>query len=669
MRSKKAYAALGMVAAASLVMTACAGGGGRPVVQTVVVKETAVVVETKEVIKEVEKVVEVTAAPLAEWTTPNPILGNENIRKAIAQCSNRSELIASVYPFLSDDDKAKLLMDTFIPKDSAWYAKNVDPNAAVVDYTYDITAAGKLLDDAGWKLPDGAALRANDKGDPLTLKFTTTNAQFRQTWGAVFVKQMQSCGVQLLPSYIPGSIWFGSNSGLRRRDFELGAYAWVGEPEPPGYTLYACEQVPMPTNNWDGQNYMGWCNEKASTAVKSQANMLNKDERKKQYLIVQEEFSKDMISLPLFQRVEANAYNKNLKGLKSDPTEYFTASADQWDLPNKKTLVIALTQEPASMFSIQESSAVQRNVAQLVFGQDTTLYAYDYQPYAFEGDKYPTIENGGTVNGEVEIKDGDKVVNANGDVGTFKGGKLLADDGKELSLKVKTLAGEEVDLAVGVKLPQLVVTTKLVDRKWSDGEPVVKADWELGYKVDCDKESGAVSYFYCDRVQTYEVVDGKTLKMTWLPGYQSSDYYRASYFNAYPSHQAINSEGAYKGKTLADVAAKDFKTLPEVAETPLGTGPYILVKWDKGQKITLKANPNYWKGEPKVKNIVVQFFADTNGAVAGLLQGDVDIIGKETLGAGTELEAVVKAASEKKIVADVSASPTWEHVDMNLFVR
>jgi ABC-type transport system substrate-binding protein len=384
-----------------------------------------------------------------------------------------------------------------------------------------------------------------------------------------------------------------------------------------------------------------------------------------------------MVSLPLFQRVEANAYNKNLAGVKSDPTDYFSASAAQWDLPGKDTVVIALTQEPASMFSLAESAAVQHVVAQLVWGSGVTQYAYDYQPVIQEGDVFPTIENGGAVNNEVELKDGDRIANANGDVGTLKDGKLVGDDGTELSLVGRDAAGNDVEIKVGAKLPQLVVTAKLKPGlKWSDGQPVVKADWELGFKVECNKESGAVTYYGCDRTAKFEALDDVTAVTTFVPGYQPPTYYLVAPLagltggvGVYPSHQVVNSEGAYKGKTLAEVDPKDFKTLPEIAETPMGTGPYILKSWEKGQKMTLEANPNYWGGEVKVKNIVVQFFADTNGAVTGLLQGDVDIIGKETLGAGTELEAVVNAAKEGKVIAEVSASPTWEHIDMNLNIR
>jgi ABC-type transport system substrate-binding protein len=672
MQNRKPYAVLALAAMASMVLAACSQPA--PVVQTVVVRETAApaeaqVVESTVVVRETQ-VVEVTAAPAAEWTTPHPILSDVRVRQALAHCTDPNELIGSVYGFLPEEDRAKQVMDTFIPKDSPWYAKNINPDANIIQYTFDITRAGELLDEAGWTLGEGAAIRANAAGEPLALRFTTTNAPFRQTWGAVWVSQMQKCGVQLLPSYIPGSIWFGGNSGLRRRDFDIGAFAWVGETEPPGNTLYACDQIPTPANTWNGQNYMGWCNETASTAIKLGNNTLNLEERQKQYVTVQEEFSKDMVSLPLFQRLEATAYNKALTGIKPDATEYWSANAHELEMPGKTTIVAALGQEPASLFLLQESSAVGVIVGQLIYGADTTQYSYGFQNVGLEGEDFPRLENGGATETEVEIKDGDVVVNADGDVGTFKDGKLTDADGNELNLKVKNAAGEDIDLVVGAKVPQLSVTFKYTPRKWSDGEDLKNADFELGHKVACDRESGAVSYFVCDRTASYETLaDGLGYTVTYVPGYLLPTYFLPA-FGYYPSHQVIETEGEYKGKTLAEVAPVDFKNLPEVTEKPVSTGPYFVESWEKGSRITLKANPNFYLGAPKAEEFVVQIFdGNPAGAVAALLQGTVDIVGKEVVGAGQELETVLKEGEAGTIAAEPIASPTWEHADFNLNVR
>ena len=279
MQKNKLYSVLGFAAITGMVLAACAPAGGAAapkVIETVVVEVTKEVVKETTVEKTVEKVVEVTAAPKAEWTTAHPILGDIKVRQAIAHCTNREELIGVSYPFLSDEEQGKLVMDTWIPKSSPFYA------APSVQYTFDITGAGKLLDEAGWKLPEGGNVRENANGEPMILRFTTTNAQFRQTWGSGVREADWPPAASLLQrSHIPGSIWFGGSSGLRRRDFDLGAFAWVGEPDPGGTSIYSCENIPTPANNWQGQNYMGWCNEAASSAIKNANNTLNVEERKK----------------------------------------------------------------------------------------------------------------------------------------------------------------------------------------------------------------------------------------------------------------------------------------------------------------------------------------------------------------------------------------------------
>jgi ABC-type transport system substrate-binding protein len=683
MQNRKA-AAFGVLATASMVLAACGNpAAAPPVIQTVVVEKEV----PKEVVKEVEKIVEkqvevakevvkeVVATSAPEWSTAHPILSNVKVRQAIAHCTDRDALIKVSYDFLPDADRAKLRMDTFMPKDAEFYAKE-----GVIDYTYDITAGGKLLDEAGWKLPEGGAVRANDKGEPLVLRFTTTNAAFRQTWAAVFEKQMSACGIVIQRSHVPGSIWFGGNSGLRRRDFDLGAFAWVGEAEPPGATLYACDQIPTPANNWNGQNYMGWCNEAASNAIKAGNNTLDRKERIKQYAIVQQEFSKDMISLPLFQRAESAGLNKNLKGFKADTTEYYTAAATAWEIPGKDTAVMAFTQEPASMFSLIESAFVQRLPSILINGGGQggacyTQYGYSYQPNPLCMDKFPTIGDGATNDG-VEPADGTRIVDAEGNLAIIKGGKAISldDELKETdkAAKVRNDKGEVVDFAPGVKLLQLKVTHKFKANKWSDGEATKAADMNLAFKVDCARDSGNTTFFGCDRIASYEAkdVDGGGIETvtTLIPGYQSPTYFLPGGWG-YPSHQEVKSEGANKGKKLADVATADFQKLAEIAETPLGTGPFVLTKWEKGVAMTLDANPNFGGTAPKVKKIIIQFFGDTNGAVAALLAGDVDVVGSETLGGGAEAKAVAEAAAAGKIGAVNLPSATWEHIDFNLNVR
>lgn len=93
----------------------------------------------------------------------------------------------------------------------------------------------------------------------------------------------------------------------------------------------------------------------------------------------------------------------------------------------------------------------------------------------------------------------------------------MMDDGKtELkgTVKVRDIKGAEMDFKDGIKVATVDCDHQVHPRKWSDGTPMSKADRELGYKVDCDRDSGAVDYSFCDRTAKYEVVDDNTV--TWV---------------------------------------------------------------------------------------------------------------------------------------------------------
>jgi ABC-type transport system substrate-binding protein len=266
----------------------------------------------------------------------------------------------------------------------------------------------------------------------------------------------------------------------------------------------------------------------------------------------------------------------------------------------------------------------------------------------------------GATNADIEVKAGDMVWSTSGEP------VALAKD-----VEVTNAAGETVvwDGAAPLTMKQLTVTFEYKPgMKWQDGSPVTKADFELGQKTTCDKESGATTFTFCDSVMTFTQESDTTQTLAFLPGVQWPTYF-AGGFGAYPSKQPIESEGPYKGKTLADVPAKDWPTLPEVAEMPWSTGPYKIVSWEKGQKMVFEANENYGGTPAKIKTITIQFFEDTNQAVAQLLTGDIDVLGSETLGAGAEVQSVVDAAAKGKVQVVTIASPTWEHVDMNMFVK
>lgn len=624
-----------------------------PTSEPQVLRETVVVRETAEVPTpgptDVPAAASTAEPAAASFTTPHPILGDVKVRQAIAYCTNRPELIKSVYPYLNEAEQQELVMDTFLPQ-GHWALATEN----ITKYPFDAEKGKQLLDEAGWTMAEGDTQRANADGLPLTLKFTTTNAQFRQTWATVLEQQLlDNCGIQIVRTHAPASYWFGDQTGLNVRDFELGAYAWVGSVDPGGVSLYACNQIPLPENNWEGQNYMGWCNDRASKAIIAANNTLDRQERIKQYAIVQEEFTKDMVSLPMFNRSEAAAASIDMVNFKPNPTDYFTANAGDWELKGGgDTLVVGFSQEPASLFTLVENAAVAAMAADLLGARSATSYDYDYQPVSLT--QLPTIENGGATNEDVEVTEGDIVWSTSGEAITLTDG-----------VEVTNAAGETVTFnGSPIMLKQLKVNFEHVEGlKWEDGEPVKQADYELALKISCDPESGATSFTTCESRENVAFTSDRAYTITYLPGVQWPEYFAMS-LGAYPSHQVLAD-----GRKLADVPASEWATVPEVAEDPLSNGPYKLTEWVKGERMVYEANENYFKGAPKIKNVIIQFFADTNQAVAQLLTGDVDVLEPATLGGGAEVQTVLDAAAAGTVQAETIASPTWEHIDMNIFVR
>ena len=61
-------------------------------------------------------------------------------------------------------------------------------------------------------------------------------------------------------------------------------------------------------------------------------------------------------------------------------------------------------------------------------------------------------------------------------------------------------------------------------------------------------------------------------------------------------------------------------------EHPVGTGPYMFVEWEKGDHITMQANPDYWRGAPKIETVIFRPIPESSTRVAAIQTGEVDIV-------------------------------------------
>ncbi len=80
--------------------------------------------------------------------------------------------------------------------------------------------------------------------------------------------------------------------------------------------------------------------------------------------------------------------------------------------------------------------------------------------------------------------------------------------------------------------------------------------------------------------------------------------------------------GAYAGIVSPESVKKYGK---DYTAHPVGTGPFIFEKAEKGSMASLVANPDYWAGRPSLDRVVIRVINDDQTMTASLLSGDVDI--------------------------------------------
>jgi peptide/nickel transport system substrate-binding protein len=63
------------------------------------------------------------------------------------------------------------------------------------------------------------------------------------------------------------------------------------------------------------------------------------------------------------------------------------------------------------------------------------------------------------------------------------------------------------------------------------------------------------------------------------------------------------------------------------AESPVGTGPYKFVEWQRGQELVLEKNPDYWGDPaPSIDEVTYRFVAESGTRLSGLISGEFDLI-------------------------------------------
>ncbi|MFF7815516.1 ABC transporter substrate-binding protein [Streptomyces sp. NPDC007945] len=144
------------------------------------------------------------------------------------------------------------------------------------------------------------------------------------------------------------------------------------------------------------------------------------------------------------------------------------------------------------------------------------------------------------------------------------------------------------------------------DVTFSDGTPFTAKDVVFTYRTILDPKTNNPSRTELDALDSVEAVGDDTvvfhLKYPYAPFAERTVHAIA------PEH----------------VAAKQDVNTGAFTTHPIGTGPYVLTGWSKGEKLTFKANPTYWNGAPAVKKFTMAIIKDDDVRATRLRAGDLD---------------------------------------------
>jgi peptide/nickel transport system substrate-binding protein len=155
--------------------------------------------------------------------------------------------------------------------------------------------------------------------------------------------------------------------------------------------------------------------------------------------------------------------------------------------------------------------------------------------------------------------------------------------------------------------------------KWHDGTPFTAEDVKYTWD-DYLGQEGKARYGNRAVIDKVEIADPTTIRVT-TKGPQAGLLDRFGSLPVMPK----------KAREAVGADAFNLK--------PIGTGPYKVVEWVKGQRLVLEANPNYWAGKVFPQKLTIRPITDPTTRMAELKTGSAHIIQAPPIPSLKEIQA------------------------------
>jgi peptide/nickel transport system substrate-binding protein len=217
-----------------------------------------------------------------------------------------------------------------------------------------------------------------------------------------------------------------------------------------------------------------------------------------------------------------------------------------------------------------------------------------------------------------------------------------------LAIEVPTLKNGGIELVDGGK--KMKVTYKLRPGvTWHDGHPFTSADVKFTWEAVKNPQFVAESKDGTGDIDSIDTPDDLTVLChynTIAPDFASTLFT----FGILPKH-------ALEGKDL---------NTDTYNERPLGTGPFMVKEFKRGQYVLTERYPSYWrksdKGEPLpyIDQLIFKIIPDSNTLITQLKSGELGLVVQVPYNQAKQIEHV---AGLELIKAPLLS---WQHLDFNL---
>ena len=165
-------------------------------------------------------------------------------------------------------------------------------------------------------------------------------------------------------------------------------------------------------------------------------------------------------------------------------------------------------------------------------------------------------------------------------------------------------------------------------------QPALAESWELSddrmtytfklrqgvtFSSGADFTAADVVYSY-DRVRTDEWTNALKAKMDVIDSVTADDDYTVTITLKRPSNKWLFDLASLVGAVFDEDGTSDL------ANTAIGTGPYSIESFTRGQEIVFAKRDDYWGEEPKLDEVTFKYFKDSVAAANALKSGEVDVL-------------------------------------------